>query len=284
MRRHLLLVLIASVVLSGCGGAVDASLIATAVQNTENAGGAELVFEMEMELPGFDEPVVMTGNGVEDAGARRGALTFDMSALAGLPGAGALCPGGCEMEVVADGTSVYMHSALLSPGLGGKEWMKLDLKRFGAGMGIPMASPELAARSASEQLRLLRAVSGDVTEHGREQVRGADTTHYSATVDLLRTVESLPEAQREAARRGMEKLIAVSGQSEIPIDVWIDDEERVRRFEMEQSMEQSGIEVKMHMTMEYVRFGVPVKVDVPDDDEVFDATDLALQQLNQDAP
>ena len=177
-----------------------------------------------------------------------------------------------------------MRSQLLSAGLGGKEWMKLDLERFGAAMGIPLTSPELAPRSASEQLRLLRAVSGDVTEHGREQVRGADTTHYSATVDLLRTVESLPESQREAARRGMEKLIALSGQSKMPIDVWIDHEKRVRRFEMEQSMDQSGIEVKMHMTMEYVRFGVPVEVEVPDDDDVFDATDLALQQLNQDAP
>jgi hypothetical protein len=71
MRRHLLLIL-ASVVVSGCGGAVDASLIATAVQNTEKAGGAELVFQMEMELEGFGEPIVMTGHGVEDAGAQRG--------------------------------------------------------------------------------------------------------------------------------------------------------------------------------------------------------------------
>jgi hypothetical protein len=283
MRRYFLLIL-ASLLVSGCGGAVDASLIATAVQNTENAGGAELVFQMEMELPGFAEPVVMTGNGVEDAGARRGQLSFDMSALAELPGAGGLCSGGCVMEVVTDGTSVYMRSGLLAAGLGGKEWMKLDLERFGAAMGIPITSPEMAPRSASEQLRMLRAVSGDVTEHGSEQVRGVDTTHYSATVDLLRTVESLPESQREAARLGMEKLIAVSGQSEMPIDVWIDDEERIRRFELEQAMSQAGIEVKMHVAMEYVRFGVPVEIELPDNGDVFDATDLALQQLNQDSP
>ena len=282
--RRCVLLIVASVVLSGCGGAVDASLIATAVQNTEDAGGAELVFEMEMELPGFSEPVVMTGNGVEDAGAQRGQLTFDMSGLADLPGAGAICADGCDLDVVADGSSVYMRSKLFATGFGGKEWMKLNLERLGAGMGIPIATPEMAPPSASEQLRMLRAVSGDVTEHGREQVRGADTTHYSATVDLRRTVESLPEPQREAALRGVEKLIAASGQSEMPIDVWIDDDERVRRFEMEQTMEQSGIRAKMHMTMEYVRFGVPVEIDVPDDDEVFDATDIALQQLNQDIP
>jgi hypothetical protein len=162
--------------------------------------------------------------------------------------------------------------------------MKLDLERLGAGMGIPLTTPEMAPPSAAEQLRMLRAVSGDVTDHGSEQVRGVKTTHYSATVDLRHTVESLPESQREAARQGVEKLIELSGESEVPIDVWIDHEERVRRLELEQTMEQSGIQATMHMAMEYVRFGVPVEIDVPDDDEVFDATDIALGQLNQDAP
>jgi hypothetical protein len=35
----------------------------------------------------------------------------------------------------------------------------------------------------------------------------------------------------------------------------------------------------MTMIMEYVRFGVPVDIDIPDDDDVFDATDLAVQEL-----
>jgi hypothetical protein len=283
MRRYLFL-LLACVVLSGCGGAVDASLIATAARNTEAAGGAELAFRMEMELPGFDEPVVMTGSGVEDAGARRGRLTFDMSALANLPGAGALCGEDCEMELVADGFSMYMHSEMFSAGLGGKEWMKVDVERFGAGLGIPMANPEMAPQSTSEQLRMLRSVSGDVTDHGTERVLGTDTTHYSATIDVLRTVDTLPESQREAARRGMEKVIALTGQSELPFDVWIDDEQRVRRLEVDQQMKQRGIEVKMHMAVEYVRFGVPVDIDVPDDDDVFDATDLALEQMQQGQP
>jgi hypothetical protein len=37
----------------------------------------------------------------------------------------------------------------------------------------------------------------------------------------------------------------------------------------------------LKMTVEYVRFGVPVDIDIPDDDDVFDATDLAIQGLNQ---
>jgi hypothetical protein len=49
-------------------------------------------------------------------------------------------------------------------------------------------------------------------------------------------------------------------------------------------MRQGPVEVKMDITAEYVRFGVPVDVDVPDDEEVFDATDLAVQQMEQAQP
>jgi hypothetical protein len=278
MRRYLFAIL-ASLILAGCGG-VDSSVIATAVRTTEDAGGAEVAFQVEMELPVAGEPVVMTGSGVEDASSGRGQLTFDMSALARLPGAGALCTDSCEMEIVSDGSSVYMRSALFAGGLGGKEWMKLDLERFGNGVGIPMGSSGMPAQSASQQLQMLRGVSDDVTDEGREPVRGVETTHYSATVDLRRSVEALPEAQRDAARRGIDKVIAMTGQSELPFDVWIDDEDRVRRLEMEMTMGQAGMELKALMTIEYVRFGVPVEIDVPDDDDVFDATDLALQQMN----
>jgi hypothetical protein len=283
MRRLLLalLALLAVTALGGCGGA-DASLIAAAVHNTEQAGGAEVAFQMKMSVPGVDQPIVMTGNGVEDASRRRGRLSFDMSALAQVPGAGALCGDGCEMEAVMDGFALYMHSSLFGAALGGKEWLKLDLERFGDRLGVPMGDPRMAAQSPSEGLRMLGGVSGDVTDEGREQVRGVETTHYSATVDLRRSVEALPESQREAARRGMERLIAMTGQEQVPFDVWIDDDDRIRRFEMEQSTNSGGVQVKTHVTMEYVRFGVPVEIDPPEDDDVLDMTDLALQQLNQD--
>jgi hypothetical protein len=131
---------------------------------------------------------------------------------------------------------------------------------------------------------MLRAVSGDVSEEGHEQVAGTDTTHYSATVDLRRYPDVMPEEQREAARKGVERLIELTGQSEIPMDVWIDGDERVRRMTWKQSMRQGPVEVKMEITAEYVRFGVPVDIDVPDDGDVFDATDLVLQRLEQAQP
>jgi hypothetical protein len=270
MRRYLL-ALLALTLLGGCGGGADPSLFAAAVRNTEAAGGAEIVFSMRMEAPGLPEPLEMSGNGVEDASKGRGHFTFE-SPMTG------------SMEMVSDDMTMYMRSDLFGAALGGKDWMKIDMKRAMSSFGLDLGASGQFGQSASEQLRMLRAVSGDVSEEGHEQVAGVDTTHYSATVDLRRYPDVMPEDQREAARKGVERLIELSGQSEFPMGVWIDGDQRVRRMTWQQSMRQGSVEMKMDITAEYVRFGVPVDVDVPDADDVFDATDLVLQQLEQAQP
>jgi hypothetical protein len=270
MRRYVL-ALLSLTLLGGCGGAADPSLFATAVRNTEAAGGAEIVFSMRMDAPGMSEPLEMSGNGVEDASKRRGHFTFQ-SPMTG------------SMEVVSDDMTVYMRSDLFAAALGGKDWMKLDLRRAMSSFGLDLGSSGQFGQSAAEQLRMLRAVSGDVSEEGHDQVAGTDTTHYSATVDLRRYPDVMPEEQRDAARKGVERLIEMTGQSEIPMDVWIDGDQRVRRMTWNQSIRQGSMEMKMEITAEYVRFGVPVDVQVPDEADVFDATDLVQRQMEQAQP
>jgi hypothetical protein len=270
MRRYLL-ALLALTLLGGCGGGADSSLFATAVRNTEAAGGAEVVFSMRMETPGLPQPLEMSGNGVEDASTRRGYFTFE-SPMTG------------TMEMVSDDMTLYMRSDMFAAALGGKEWMKLDMKRAMSSFGLDLGGSGQFGQSASEQLRMLRAVSGDVSEEGHEQVVGVDTTHYSATIDLRRYPDVMPEERREAARKGVERLIDMTGTSEIPMEVWIDGDQRVRRMTWQQSMRQGSLEMKMDITAEYVRFGVPVDVELPDDGDVFDATDLVQQQMEQAQP
>jgi hypothetical protein len=47
-------------------------------------------------------------------------------------------------------------------------------------------------------------------------------------------------------------------------------------------LEAGGQEMQMDIVAEYVRFGVSVDIDIPDKDDVFDATDLAAQALEQE--
>jgi hypothetical protein len=248
MRRLLLLALCAlTLVTGGCGGA-DGSLLATAVRNTEDAGGAEVAFQMEIEVPGMPQPMVMTGSGVEDAKNKRASLTFE-----GPPPVG-------RMDLVQEGLTMYMRSDAFSALGGGREWMKMDLEQIGSSMGLDMSELP-TVQTASDQLRMLEATSDGITEHGTETVRGEQTTHYSATVD----VERMPNGERIAELSGLE---------EMPVDVWIDGEDRIRRVELEQDMSTGGARMSMHVAAEYVRFGVPVDVDVPDDGEVFDIGEL----------
>ena len=98
MRRYLL-ALLALTLLSGCGGAADPSLFATAVRNTEAAGGAEVVFSMRMEGAGLAEPLVMNGSGVEDASTAQRSPQLRMASFG-------------TMEVVSDDLTMYMRSDL----------------------------------------------------------------------------------------------------------------------------------------------------------------------------
>jgi hypothetical protein len=256
MRRLLLLLFALALALSGCGGA-DASLFATAVRNTENAGGAEIAFQWNYDVPGRDTPVVMTGTGVEDVSRQRAQITAQLPPE---------IPGG-EMEFIGDGLVMYIRAPIIGDELGGKEWMKLDLARAYDDLGIDIAQLSQVNPSTSQQLDALEQVSDGIRNEGREQVRGIDTTHYSATVDL-----------HELEGEGVDKLIELSGYSTFDVAVWIDDDQHIRR------MEWRDVEIKgvvMTMIMEYVRFGVPVDIDIPDGDEVFDATDLTVDALEQ---
>ena len=262
--RRILIALCALTMLSGCGGGVDASLLAAAVKNTEEAGGAEIAMQMTMESPG-GETVVLTGSGVEDALGRRADVTMTV------PEAG-------EMRAIADGFTLYMGMDELESQFG-KRWVKIDLMRAWKELGLELDGLAQVGQGASQQLGLLKTVSDGLTDHGRETVVGVEATHYSATVDLRRYPEVVPEAQREAVRQSMDRLIELAGQSEIPVDVWVDDSQRVRRIESEESM---GDGVSGKMVVEYVRFGVPVDIEAPDDDDVFDATSLSVREAQQE--
>ena len=266
--RRILLGLCAALMLGGCGGGgVDASLIATAVRNTEAAGGAEVAFQANIDVPGQSEPLVMTGSGFEDARGEKASLKFT------IPQVG-------EMDMVADGLTMYMRMPMLTDQLG-KDWVKIDLERAWEALGMEADGFAQIGQKPSDQLRMLETVSDGVTEHGRDTLAGVEATHYSATMDLRRYPELAAPEDRESARRTAERIIELSGESEIPIDVWIDDDQRVRRMELEQVMSQGGVEVRAEMIFEYVRFGVPVDIDVPDDDDVFDITELGVQEIQQ---
>jgi hypothetical protein len=111
-----------------------------------------------------------------------------------------------------------------------------------------------------DMLKALGSV-GDSREVGHETIRGTDTTHYHAEIDVQKAVEQY------GADKRFEQMLESTGVSTMPVDVWIDGSGRVAR----QSTKFSSTQFTMDFTVDYTQFGVPVDVTPPPDDQVMDA-------------
>ena len=65
--------------------------------------------------------------------------------------------------------------------------------------------------------------------------------------------------------------------ADVPIDVWVDDEGLLRKYEIEVDLEQGGQKLSTFVGLELFDYGEPVDVDLPDASDVADPS--ALQNL-----
>jgi hypothetical protein len=285
MRRLAPLLVLA--LLAGCGGddTVSKDTLVDAASATTEAGSARIAFKGASRA-GLPEPLEIRGDGVVDNSNRVGQLEFDFGSLAEqLPQGGQLRPEDLAGEVIFEGFVFYMRFPVLSRLLeGGKEWVRFDLEEISKQQGIDLSQfTQFGQADPNQALQYLRAVSGEVEDKGREDVRGVPTTHYEAQVDLRKFPDVLPEDQREAARESVDGLIEqLGGEAELPMEVWIDDDGLIRRqrFEFEFKPEQ-GSEFSFSYDLELYDFGVEVDVEPPPDDETADFSEIVQQAAGQ---
>jgi hypothetical protein len=187
-----------------------AVLIASATQ-TQAAKSAHLSVHAS-----FGSDTVINGVGGIDFEHQNSTFTVDAG------------PMGQVEERVVDGV-MYLR-------MGHGKWIKLDLPKDSAGAGTGFSGID-----PTKLLDYLRRVSNDVTKVGTETVRGAETTHYRATIDL-------------------------PGGGSLPIDVWIDDQGYARKATLDADASGSHLNVVFEM----YDFGAPVNVDAPPSSEVTD--------------
>jgi hypothetical protein len=252
--------------LTACGSQTAAEpppqdALAVAASKTTDAGTYKAEIVSSIEVAG--QSMEMTGTGEFDSDAQRGRASYTAS-LAGQD---------FDLDAVFAFPDMYMRFPVgLLPGLpGGKSWVKLDLEKLGRQAGFDFGQLMQAGQSdPSQGLQFLRGVT-DVKALGDEDVRGVPTTHYTGVVDL----ESL--AKKDPALKGsIDQLVAQTGLTRIPVEVWVDDENFVRR--MKQSFGGAtfgpGMQLDMTMTTELYDFGSEVSVEVPPPDEVVDLSEL----------
>ena len=258
------LALVLAIVTGACGNNGE-QVLAAAGQATADAGTSRMAMKVSASAPTQDaeaapaEDFTMTAEGVIDYETGHGILKMDMGAL-GVPGA----EGEAEMRLL--GPVAYMKM----PGaeLGGRPWVKFDLEAMGEDNQGPVPGLNPGSNDPRGVLDALRGVSGDVEEVGEEEIRGVTTTHYRANVDLEKAEAEVPEERREDFATFSDQL----GIETLPIEVWIDEEGRARRFSYE--VDTPGAADTPASTVELVidlyDFGVEVDVEAPPSEEVTD--------------
>lgn len=255
--------LVATVALAGCSGgdAVTVDPVAHAADRTASAGSSRMAMEMSMGMAG--DRFYVTAEGAFDYARGRGSLTMDMSQLAALNPSAPELP---RLQLLVEGTTAWMRvPAFLSPSTGGKSWVRMELGSSAGSLGAAQ-QPD-----PSQMLETLRGISGSVDEVGETRVRGVETTHYRANVDLDKALAEAPARERAQTKTALEMF---GGQKKMPVDVYIDDAGRVRRMELEYKLESAGNAFETKLKMELFDFGTRVAFKRPPASQVADLSSL----------
>lgn len=263
----------------GGGGAATLQPITRAADVSATAPGYKMSLNEHLTSSALSGPVTITGTGSIDSRSKTGKISLD---LAGIPGAAQA--GAPKLEAIIQNLTFYMH---LPPVVarrlpGGKSWMKLDLNAAGQAAGLNLSSlSNFSTSDPSQFLHYLKAASGGIQKLGSESVRGVQTTHYKATLDLDKYPSLVPSAERQQAQTSITALEKLTNLHKIPVDVWIDDQHLVRRMHMAFTETPAGGRIGLDMVLEFFSFGPQAAVQIPPASSVFDATQLATQSIKK---
>ncbi|MDQ1045627.1 hypothetical protein QFZ76_003863 [Streptomyces sp. V4I2] len=155
-----------------------------------------------------------------------------------------------------------------------KTWMKIDLARLDSS-GSGGADGQVS--DPAESFGYARGVTDrDVTRVGTDTIDGARTTHYRVKAD----VEALAEGDPARAKALREQL----GTSSLPLDMWLDDQGRLRQQTVRLSLRpDSGDAPKQSRTvtstttLKFSDFGTEADVEAPAAEDTVDVTGKVAQ-------
>ena len=251
----------------GSGDGTPFSPIAEAAETTAGQSGARFSGTGHARSSGFEMSMRFKGafNGETD----RSTMRMQTSTPAAPQVAEMMNP----FVGVTAGSTMYMSSPAFTGELpDGKTWMKLDMSGFGGDGDVSTKTGSIDGRAVLAQLEM---VSDDARTVATEKVRGVPTTHYAATLDPELRAEQLREAGSDLGAQVVESQGGAA-----TIDVWVDHHGLVRRTATTIPFGLiAGPGATMSMTIDFYGFGAAPEIDVPADEQAFDATDLAREGL-----
>jgi hypothetical protein len=258
--------------------ALDA--VTRAAANTTEEGTAR--FELFIETAdtgGEDGRQPITVEGEEDFEASQRNLTFKG-------------PEG-DLAVVVDDTDVYVEV----PGTEDEDWARIELEALtdeGVGFGGPAGLP---FQSAQDNFAVLNDAITAAAGAGEEEVRGEPATRYDLVVDLEQAAQ---QAADDDASTTFETIVEKSGVTELDMQVWVDEEERISRVSYTLDLSQTDVDEvsselasefasedvgdveaeasgRVTVTVEYFDYGTELNIEIPAEDAVVDIDEEEIQ-------
>jgi hypothetical protein len=234
--------------LAGCGSGMGSSLDEAAEATGAETSRVDLVYRVEDTET--EKEFVFKSTGLFDYPGGRGVMTTSDP----LPFFGEDFQ---LREIRLIGQTAYWRWALK----GKTYWMKQSpLRKSGDPTELLIPGPGTPTKPTDVLTRVLMASEGN-EELGKEDIRGEETTHYRARVNLEELVKQVP-----ANERPPDELMQQFGGPVIPVDVWIDGESRLRKIVISRPKiaEDDFSGPVLTRTVELYDYGVEVDVQPPE--------------------
>lgn len=252
-----LVVLLAALAAWRLAGGGDLQRLAGAPDATVAARTAQVAIVATVEgVPVVSPFTLSVADGAVDLGAHRARLRREIPGASAVPLLDRLLPE--PVEILHDGGDSYLRL----PVGGDRPWIRLD-EQDDAGAGPGFGTPSLTNPAAA--LGLLRALEGMPEVVGEETVRDQPSTRFRVHVDLDRAADAL-SGRAEDVARGLRRL---RGRNDLPLDVWLDADDRVTRLRYAVEPEVPGLSrITVVTDLELYDFGSAVDIEPPDPEEI----------------
>jgi hypothetical protein len=242
--------------LAGCGSVSSADLERSADATAAETSRFELSFRVEGIELNKDSDFKFVASGLFDYPNERGLMKMDE----------------------ADASEDELPSEFRLIGKTGYERWEFDGKTYWVKDDVSETSedpsellvpyPGGPTKPTDVLTRVLQA-SDETEKLGNEGVRGVETTHYRAKVDGRKLLQQMQRSD------GLHTPEEVWGNRFFPVELWIDDESRVRRIGLREG---AAANESMGMTIEFFDYGVDVDVQPPPADQVISQEELEKLQ------
>lgn len=247
----------------GTGGIV---YLNKAAETTAAVKTQKMTIKIDSKIAG--QSVSFTMDGEIDLENNRSMISMDLGEMLGSMGGGdtaGVDPDMLKMTTITDGDTTYIKSAMFSMFSGdSKPWVSVPTNEMTSGANSELGNSQTDPNAF---LNFLEKTGSEVTEVGKEKIRGVETTHLKTVLDI-KDLMSQVDADQQAEMQEQLDALGSDAISEIPMEVWIDGDNMVRKMSMDMTVTAEGETVNMVMEIELYDFNKPVSITIPDPSQV----------------